>query len=65
MSKNKRKSIKAEITVVFKTCNLIETDEFESKYQSNIENLISEILENFTLNEITDNEYVILKIKKI
>lgn len=63
MSTNKNKSIKAEITVVFKTCNLIDSDEFENKYQGNIEKLLIEILENYPLIEIIDEECVILNVK--
>ncbi|NVN93960.1 MAG: hypothetical protein HXX18_01625 [Bacteroidetes bacterium] len=60
-----KQNIKAEITIVFKTCNLIDSDEFETKYLGNIENLLKEILENYPLIEIIDEECVILKIRKI
>lgn len=63
MSTNNNKSIKAEITVVFKTCNLIDSDEFENKYQGNIEKLVKDMLENYPLVEIIDDECVILNVK--
>ena len=64
MSKNKRKSIKAEITVVFKTCNLIDSDEFETKYQGDIKRVVHELINTYTLLEILENNYQILEIKK-
>ena len=64
MSTNKNKSIKAEITVVFKTCNLIDSNEFENKYQGNIEKLLIEILENYPLIELIDEECVIIKVEE-
>ena len=61
--KQKPKSIKAEITVVYKTCNLMNYEEFIQKYNGNIEKAIKDILNNYSLVEIIENEYVILDIK--
>ena len=58
-----KQNIKAEITIVFKTCNLIDSDEFETKYQGNIEKLVKDMLENYPLVEIIDDECVILNVK--
>ena len=64
MNKPNIKPIKAEITVVFKTCNLINSDELTIKYQNNIEKAVKDILLNYPLIEIIENEGVILNIRE-
>ena len=62
MNKSNTKPVKAEITVVFKTCDLIDTYEFENKYQGDIKKLVQDILKKYSLFEIVDKENKILKI---
>jgi hypothetical protein len=64
MNKQNIKPIKAEITVVFKTCDLMNNEEFMQKYNGDIEKAIAEILENYPLIELIDEECIILNIKK-
>lgn len=64
MNKSKNKSVKAEITVIFKTCDLMDYKEFTQKYHGDIEQAVKDILANYPLIEIIDKECVILNIEE-
>jgi len=64
MNKQNTKSLKAEITVVFKTCNLMCLRELLEKYHGDIEEAVKDVLSNYHLFEIVDDEFVILNIKE-
>ena len=63
ISKQKDKTLKAEITVVLKTCELMSNNEFSEKYHDDIEAAISDILRKYSLFEIVENDYKILNAK--
>lgn len=65
MNKQNIKSLKAEITVVFKTCDLMNYEEFTQKYHDDIELAVKDILANYSLIEIINKEYVIKNIKVV
>lgn len=56
-------SVKAEITVIFKTCNLMDSNELSEKYNGNITEAVIEMLKCFSLSDLIEENYVIYKIK--
>ncbi len=57
-------NVKAKITVCFKTCNLIDSEDFKNKYNANLNALLIDLLRQYPLKEIIDNDFEILKIDK-
>lgn len=53
------KSVKAEITVVFKTCDLMDSTELSDKYNGNIKNAVKELIKRYSLFDLVEEKYVI------
>ena len=54
--------VKAEIIVVFKTCDLMSTEEFNNKYKGNIEKAVRDIINSYSLIDIIEESYIIKEI---
>jgi len=61
----KAKSFKAEITVVFKTCDLMDLDELNNKYNGNIVIAVNDLINCYSLSDILEDQGEIINIKKI
>jgi hypothetical protein len=58
-------SVKAEITVVFNTGNLMDEAELLEKYNGNIEEAVTELISKYSLFELVEKKYSINKINLI
>ena len=50
-------SLKAQITVIFKTCDLMDVDEFNNKYHGDIELAVKDLISSYSLTDIIDKGY--------
>jgi len=57
--------VKAEITVVFNTGNLMDEAELFEKYNGNIEEAVTELISKYSLFDLVEKKYSINKINLI